>query len=152
MNSPAGAVACAALEQLGGRPLLAAGEGGQGGQHRQAFPGPLIHAGLAPGPVLFVGRVGGGDRAADDPGTPARRVVLGPFGEVKVERPDGGQDAAPVEPGCAAWTGCPCGVSVVVVLVITRCFHAAATSRGSLSELIPGWWVSRSRQNSLPRW
>ena len=35
---------------------------------------------------------------------------------------------------------CPPGPAARMVLVVTRCFHAAATAGSSRSELIPGWW------------
>ena len=40
--------------------------------------------------------------------------------------------------------------AVRVVLVVIRCFQAAADSAGRRSEPMPGWWSSRSRQNSRP--
>ena len=40
--------------------------------------------------------------------------------------------------------------AVRTVLVWMRFFHPAATSGGSFSELMPGWWASRSFQNHRP--
>jgi len=37
--------------------------------------------------------------------------------------------------------------AVRTVLVWRRFFHPAATSGGSRSESVPGWWASRSFQN-----
>ena len=75
------------------------GPGDQGGQHRQPFPGPLVHPGLACGAVLLVGGVAGADRAAHRVRPPPGRVLVGPFGDVEVERPDCGEHAAPVQAG-----------------------------------------------------
>jgi len=45
---------------------------------------------------------------------------------------------------------CPSAALDRVVLVLMRCFHAAATSAGRCRESMPGWWTSTSRQNSRP--
>jgi hypothetical protein len=87
------------LEPLSGGGALDVGPGGQGGQDRQPFAGPLIHPGLAPGPVFLVGGLAGTDRAAHGMRAPAGRVIIGPFGDVEVERPDRGQHAAAIQPG-----------------------------------------------------
>ena len=85
-------------EQLGGAGPFGLDPGDQRRQHRQPFPGALVHAGLAPGPVLLVGDVAGADRAAHRPRSPPGRVVVGPLGDVEVEGPHRRQHAAPVQP------------------------------------------------------
>ena len=44
-------------------------------------------------------------------------------------------------------TTCSPPPGVRTVLVWMRCFQPAAMSGGRRSELMPGWWVSRSFQN-----
>ena len=87
------------LQPLSGGGALGVGPGGQGGQDRQPFAGPLVHPGLALGPVFLVGGIAGADRAADGMRAPAGRVIIGPFGDVEVEGPDCGQHAAAIQPG-----------------------------------------------------
>ena len=97
-SEPAGASA-GGLQPPGGGGALGVGPGDQGGQHRQPFPGPLVHPGLALGAVFLVGGLAGADRAAHRVRPPPGRVLVGPFGDVEVEGPDRGQHAAPVQPG-----------------------------------------------------
>ena len=87
------------LQPLGGGVPFGAGPGHQGRQYRQSFPGPLVHPGLSLRPVLLVGHVGGADWAAHGVRSPLGRVLIGPFGDVEVEGPDGGQHAAAIQPG-----------------------------------------------------
>ena len=42
------------------------------------------------------------------------------------------------------------GPEIVFCLVRSRCFQAAATSSGRRKPSMPGWWISRSRQNRAP--
>ena len=87
------------LQPLSCGGALGVGPGGQGRQDRQPFTGPLIHPGLALGSVFLVGGLAGADGAAHRMRAPAGRVIIGPFGDVEVERPDRGQHAAAVQPG-----------------------------------------------------
>ena len=87
------------VQHRGGVDAFAVDPGGQGGQHRQSFPGSLVHPGLALGSVFLVRHVAGADRAAHRPGRPSGRVVVGPLGDVEVERPNRGHHAPTVQPG-----------------------------------------------------
>ena len=86
------------LQPLSGGGAAGIGPGGQGGQHGQPFPGPLIGPGFSLGAVFLVGGVAGADRAAHRVRHPPG-VIVGPFGDVEVEGPDRGQHAAAVQPG-----------------------------------------------------
>jgi hypothetical protein len=96
------------LQPVSGGVAFAADPGGQGGQHRQPLPGPLVHPRLAPRPVLFVGHLAGADRAAHRPRHPPG-VVIGPLGDVEIHRPDRGQHVAAVQAGGHRGDGCPIG-------------------------------------------
>ena len=52
--------------------------------------------------------------------------------------------------GAVTSVSSPPAERVLVVLTVIRCFHAAAASAGRCREAMPGWWSSRSRQNSRP--
>ena len=58
---------------------------------------------------------------------PAGRVFGGPLGDVEVEGADGGQAVPAVVPRGHGFGDVPAGTSARTVLVVTRCFHAAAS-------------------------
>ncbi len=104
------------VSSRGGQPLSGAGAfgldpGEQGGQHRQPLAGALVHAGLALRAVLLVGGVAGADRAAHRPRPPPGRVVVGPLGDVQVERAHRAEHAEPVQPGRGRGHGRAAGAS-----------------------------------------
>ena len=111
-------------------------------------PGCAGPCGTCAAAVLGVGQLRRADRAAGDPRSPPGRVLDRPLGEVEVEgshreqvlRPSARRRLGDSDPS-GRWPG---------ALVIIRCFQAAATSGARRSEAMPGWWSSRSRQNSLP--
>ena len=132
--------ALAAAAQLSARRRPARPQPRRPGQARPAAaPGSAGPSGTCAAAGLFLWEASlARDWAADRVRPPPGRVIVGPFGDVEVERADRGQHAAAI----SAWRRRGHQLAVragrVTVLVITRCFHAAATSRGSFSELMPG--------------
>ena len=120
-----------------------------GGQHRQPFAGPLVHPGLAVGASFLAGQVLGADRARRGPRSPPGRVLHRPLGDVEVEGAHRGQ-LVQARAGARVTSLISPPAGAAGVLIMTRCFQAAATSAGRCSESMPGWWSSRSRQNSPP--
>ena len=134
VNSSPGGVARAASSRAAASLRPRSSGGGEGGQDGEPFAGPLVHAGLGPRFLLLVLDVAAADRAGHGPRPPAGGLVQRPLGEVEVERPDGHQDVAGRFPG----DGLLAAAGVRAVLVWMRCFHPAAMSGGSCSELMPG--------------
>ena len=73
----------------------------EGGQYRQAFPGPLIHPRLAADGVSPVGDLARFDRTRDGPRPPPRRILGRPLGDIKVETPNRRQAVGRTLPGAA---------------------------------------------------
>ena len=84
--------------------------GGKHGQGGQALTGPLVHPCFAACEFFGVGDLAVPDRAGRSPWCPPCRIVGGPLGDVKVERPDGEQGTGRGRPGRAGLYDVPvCG-------------------------------------------
>jgi hypothetical protein len=118
---------------------------------RSADAGALIHPGLAVGTFLVQRRhVGVADRARRHPRPPADGVLVGPLAQVEVEAGTVIRCSVTLIRGAEVTMSCPSTLSQTT-LVAMRCFQAVTTSAGRCSDAMPGWWISRSRQNSRPR-
>src|SRR5664279_3662653 len=91
------------------------------------------------------------DRAGRDPRAPPGWVLGRPVGDVEVERADGEQVVQGVDPRRGGLADPPVTVCGPGDLGGDALLHPFATSAGRRSESMPGWLISRSRQNSLPR-
>ena len=150
VNCSPGAGAGGGREQRGGVGRGPVDGGDQGGEDRQPLAGPLVHAGLAAGGSLPAGDIARPGSGRAPPTAPSGPGLQRPLGDVEVEGPHRGQAVRPrptaatsclrrraVRGPCSAWSGSA---------VSTR-----RRRRGpGRSESMPGWWFSRSFQNSLP--